>query len=124
MKIALSSPSARMRPLRMAMASVVLLLVIGAGLWSKGVGGYLHEWVAAPFGVWLFPANILLNLVELKILCQKRHCISECLPVEIVNHRGGEKKPHYGPTSGVTHDNGRRLGVRYNNWCVLRAHVK
>jgi F-type H+-transporting ATPase subunit a len=49
----------------MAMASVVLLLVIGAGIYGKGVGGYLHEWVAAPFGVWLFPANILLNLVEL-----------------------------------------------------------
>ncbi|HTP38354.1 MAG TPA: F0F1 ATP synthase subunit A [Steroidobacteraceae bacterium] len=49
----------------MAMASVVLLLVIGAGIYAKGLGGYLHEWFAAPFGIWLFPANLLLNLVEL-----------------------------------------------------------
>lgn len=48
-----------------AMALVVLLLVIGTAIRAKGVGGYLHEWVAAPFGPLLFPANIVLNLVEL-----------------------------------------------------------
>ena len=47
------------------MAIVVLLLVIGAAIRSKGIGGYLHEWIAAPFGPKLFPANIILNLVEL-----------------------------------------------------------
>ncbi|MCC7462660.1 MAG: F0F1 ATP synthase subunit A [Gammaproteobacteria bacterium] len=48
-----------------AMAIVVLLLVIGNAIRAKGVSGYLHEWVAAPFGLLLAPANILLNIVEL-----------------------------------------------------------
>jgi F-type H+-transporting ATPase subunit a len=48
-----------------AMALVVLLLVIGTGIRSKGIGGYLHEWIAAPFGPMLAPANVILNLVEL-----------------------------------------------------------
>ena len=48
-----------------AMAVVILAMVIIAGLRAKGLGGYLHEWVAAPFGVWLAPFNIVLNLVEL-----------------------------------------------------------
>ena len=48
-----------------AMAIVVLLLVIGNSIRSKGIGGYAHEWIAAPFGTALFPANIVLNLVEL-----------------------------------------------------------
>jgi len=48
-----------------AMALVVLVLIIVFSIRAKGIGGYLHEWIAAPFGVWLAPANILLNLVEL-----------------------------------------------------------
>lgn len=48
-----------------AEALVVLLLVIGASIRAKGLGGYLHEWIAAPFGAKLFPANIVLNFVEL-----------------------------------------------------------
>ena len=48
-----------------AMAIVVLLLVIGNSIRAKGLGGYAHEWIAAPFGPALFPANIVLNLVEL-----------------------------------------------------------
>lgn len=48
-----------------AMAVVVLVLVVGNAIRSKGVGGYLHEWVSAPFGIVLAPANVLLNLVEL-----------------------------------------------------------
>lgn len=51
----------------MAMAIVVLLLVIIAGIRAKGIGGYLHEWVSAPFGsnplLWI--PNIVLNAVEL-----------------------------------------------------------
>lgn len=50
-----------------AMALVVLVLVIGAAIRAKGIGGYLHEWVAAPFGsnpvLWI--PNVLLNAVEL-----------------------------------------------------------
>jgi F-type H+-transporting ATPase subunit a len=45
----------------------VLFLVVGYAIRSKGVGGYLHEWVAAPFGghplLWI--PNIALNAVEL-----------------------------------------------------------
>ena len=48
-----------------AMALVVLLLIIVFSIRAKGLGGYLHEWIAVPFGVWLAPANILLNAVEL-----------------------------------------------------------
>ena len=50
-----------------AMALVVLLLIIFAAIRAKGVGGYLHEWVSAPFGghplLWI--PNIILNAVEL-----------------------------------------------------------
>ena len=50
-----------------AMAIVVLFLVIGNAVRAKGVGGYLHEWVAAPFGnhwaLWI--PNLVLNAVEL-----------------------------------------------------------
>jgi F-type H+-transporting ATPase subunit a len=50
-----------------AMAVLVLVLVIGAGVRSKGIGGYLHEWISAPFGghplLWL--PNLLLNMIEL-----------------------------------------------------------
>jgi F-type H+-transporting ATPase subunit a len=48
-----------------AMAIVVLFLVVIFAIRAKGLGGYLHEWVAAPFGIWLAPANVLLNAVEL-----------------------------------------------------------
>ena len=50
-----------------AMAIVVLVLVIGAAIRAKGLGGYAHEWIAAPFGshplLWI--PNFVLNLVEL-----------------------------------------------------------
>jgi F-type H+-transporting ATPase subunit a len=48
-----------------AMAIVVLLLVILFSIRAKGIGGYLHEWAAAPFGIWFFPFNIVLNFIEL-----------------------------------------------------------
>jgi F-type H+-transporting ATPase subunit a len=50
-----------------AMAIVVLFLVIGASIRAKGVGGYAHEWAAAPFGAHplLWIPNIALNAVEL-----------------------------------------------------------
>jgi F-type H+-transporting ATPase subunit a len=48
-----------------AEAIVVLLLVIIFSIRAKGIGGYLHEWAAAPFGIWLAPFNILLNFIEL-----------------------------------------------------------
>ena len=32
---------------------------------AKGIGGFVHELFTAPFGKWMFPANLLLNAVEL-----------------------------------------------------------
>jgi F-type H+-transporting ATPase subunit a len=49
----------------MAEAVVVLLMIIIFSVRAKGIGGYLHEWLSAPFGVWLFPFNILMNFIEL-----------------------------------------------------------
>jgi F-type H+-transporting ATPase subunit a len=50
-----------------AMAVVVLVLIVGYAIRAKGVGGYAHEWIAAPFGsnplLWI--PNLLLNVVEL-----------------------------------------------------------
>ncbi len=50
-----------------AMAIVVLVLIVGFAIRAKGVGGYAHEWIAAPFGsnplLWI--PNLLLNIVEL-----------------------------------------------------------
>src|SRR5262249_32124832 len=50
-----------------AMAVLVLFLVIGAGIRSKGTAGYLHEWIGAPFGSppLLWVPNLLLTLIEL-----------------------------------------------------------
>jgi F-type H+-transporting ATPase subunit a len=48
-----------------AEAIVVLLLVILFSIRAKGIGGYLHELAVTPFGIWLFPFNIVLNFIEL-----------------------------------------------------------
>jgi F-type H+-transporting ATPase subunit a len=50
-----------------AMAVFVLILVIATGVRAKGVGGYLHEWIASPFGAHplLWIPNAVLNLIEL-----------------------------------------------------------
>jgi F-type H+-transporting ATPase subunit a len=50
-----------------AMAVVILFLILFYAIRAKGVGGYAHEWLSAPFGnsplLWL--PNIALNIVEL-----------------------------------------------------------
>lgn len=50
-----------------AMAFVVIVMVIIAGIRAKGLGGFLHEWIAAPLGgnplLWL--PNIVMNIIEL-----------------------------------------------------------
>jgi F-type H+-transporting ATPase subunit a len=48
-----------------AMALVVLIFTLVVGVRAKGLGGFLHEWAVEPFGVWLLPVNILLNVLEL-----------------------------------------------------------
>jgi F-type H+-transporting ATPase subunit a len=49
----------------LALALVVFALLIFFSIKAKGFGGYAHEWLSAPFGIWLFPFNIFLNAVEL-----------------------------------------------------------
>ncbi|MFC5460090.1 F0F1 ATP synthase subunit A [Massilia niabensis] len=42
----------------------VLILMIYYGIKIKGFGGWLHELFAAPFGIWMAPFNLLLNIIE------------------------------------------------------------
>lgn len=42
----------------------VLALMIYYGIKIKGAGGWVHELLAAPFGIWLAPFNLLLNIIE------------------------------------------------------------
>jgi len=42
----------------------VLLLMLYYGIKIKGLGGWLHELFAAPFGIWMAPFNLLLNIIE------------------------------------------------------------
>lgn len=48
-----------------AMSISVFFLIIGYGIKSKGVFGWLRELVSAPFGIKLAPLNLLLQLIEL-----------------------------------------------------------
>jgi F-type H+-transporting ATPase subunit a len=47
------------------MSFSVFFLMIFFALRAKGLGGFIHELFTAPFGKWMFPANLLLNAVEL-----------------------------------------------------------
>ncbi|MBS3959110.1 MAG: F0F1 ATP synthase subunit A [Xanthomonadaceae bacterium] len=49
----------------LGMSFSVFFLMIFFALRAKGFGGFIHELFTAPFGKWLFPANLLLNFVEL-----------------------------------------------------------
>jgi F-type H+-transporting ATPase subunit a len=42
----------------------VLAVVLFYNVKIKGIGGWIHELFAAPFGIWLAPFNLLLNLIE------------------------------------------------------------
>jgi F-type H+-transporting ATPase subunit a len=42
----------------------VFALTIFYSLKIKGLGGFVHELFSAPFGIWLAPFNLLLNLIE------------------------------------------------------------
>jgi len=48
----------------LGMSLGVLGLMIYYSLKIKGMGGWLHELFTAPFGPWLAPFNLLLNLIE------------------------------------------------------------
>ena len=42
----------------------VFILMIYYNLKIKGIGGWIHELFAAPFGIWMAPFNLLLNIIE------------------------------------------------------------
>lgn len=42
----------------------VLALMLYYSVKIKGLGGFIHELFAAPFGIWLAPFNLLLNIIE------------------------------------------------------------
>lgn len=42
----------------------VLALMLFYSVKIKGLGGFVHELFAAPFGIWLAPFNLLLNIIE------------------------------------------------------------
>lgn len=48
----------------LGMSLGVLALMIYYSLKIKGVGGWIHELFAAPFGIWMAPFNLLLNIIE------------------------------------------------------------
>lgn len=47
------------------MSLPVLALILVYSIRFKGVGGFTKEMLTHPFGPWLFPANLILNIVEL-----------------------------------------------------------
>ncbi|WP_296942427.1 F0F1 ATP synthase subunit A [uncultured Massilia sp.] len=48
----------------LGMALGVLALMIYYSIKIKGLGGWIHELFAAPFGIYMAPFNFLLNLIE------------------------------------------------------------
>lgn len=48
----------------MGIALGVFALMIYYNFKIKGAGGFIHELFAAPFGIWLAPFNLLLNIIE------------------------------------------------------------
>lgn len=46
------------------MSISVFFLMLFFALRSKGLGGFTHEFLTAPFGKWMMPFNLLLNIVE------------------------------------------------------------
>lgn len=48
----------------MGIALGVFVLMIFYNLKIKGLGGFVHELLAAPFGIWFLPFNLLLNIIE------------------------------------------------------------
>jgi F-type H+-transporting ATPase subunit a len=48
-----------------ALSLSVFLLIIVYSIMGKGVGGFVKEFLTHPFGPWLLPFNVILNIVEL-----------------------------------------------------------
>ncbi|HVC66201.1 MAG TPA: F0F1 ATP synthase subunit A [Acidimicrobiales bacterium] len=50
--------------LPLAMALYVIVMVHGAAIKSRGLGGYLKHYAAQPFSSKLFPVNLFMNVIE------------------------------------------------------------
>jgi F-type H+-transporting ATPase subunit a len=48
----------------LGMSLGVFALMIYYGIKIKGLGGWIHELFSAPFGIWMAPFNLLLNIIE------------------------------------------------------------
>lgn len=48
----------------LGLALGVIALVFYYNIKIKGLGGWIGEWFTAPFGPWMAPFNVLLNLIE------------------------------------------------------------
>jgi F-type H+-transporting ATPase subunit a len=48
----------------LGMALGVLSLMLYYSVKIKGLGGWIHELFAAPFGIYMAPFNLLLNIIE------------------------------------------------------------
>lgn len=48
----------------LGMSISVFFLMLFFALKSKGLGGFTHEFLTAPFGKWMMPFNLILNIVE------------------------------------------------------------
>lgn len=48
----------------LGMSISVFFLMIVFAFRSKGFGGFAHEFLTAPFGKWMMPFNLILNIVE------------------------------------------------------------
>ncbi|MGY0504849.1 F0F1 ATP synthase subunit A [Luteimonas sp. e5] len=48
----------------LGMSITVFLLMIVFALRAKGLGGFTKEFLTAPFGKWMMPFNLILNIVE------------------------------------------------------------
>ena len=48
----------------LGMSISVFFLTLFFGLRSKGVGGFTKDFLVSPFGKWMLPANLILNIVE------------------------------------------------------------
>lgn len=48
----------------LGMSISVFFLMLAFALRSKGLGGFAHEFLTAPFGKWMMPFNLILNIVE------------------------------------------------------------
>lgn len=48
----------------LGMSISVFFLMLVFAFRSKGLGGFAHEFLTAPFGKWMMPFNLILNIVE------------------------------------------------------------